>query len=198
MACITICLALGAWQVKRLAWKNELIATLSSNSNYTPIAQFQRTPKELTKVSIVGQFLHEFETRIVPRTYEGRSGAHLLTPLLLPNGESVLVNRGWIPEGSNDIYRPNDVVKINGVVRLSGKTGFWTPDNDPIKQQWFYVDLEKMGLPGKTKPFYVQMSADAVVDTYPKPVDVPLTNNHLQYAITWFVLAFLLAMILLA
>ncbi len=74
-----------------------------------------------------------------------------------------------------------------------------TPDNDPEANIWYWWDVPAMlafahiGTDARAAPFVLHLVPDDVKGL-PRPVavDASLTNNHLQYALTWFALAFLL------
>jgi len=91
---------------------------------------------------------------------------------------------------------PQGLVTVTGLLRLpvAGKPSWFTRDNDPARNQWFYWDLDAMTSAAKLDrvvPFYIEANAS------PNPGGSPeggqtvteLPNNHLQYAITWYALA---------
>ena len=107
LACIALLLSLGTWQVERLAWKQALLQSYAEEYARDPLQnRFDRYafPEIATKYpameygSIRGQFHHDIEILIGPRTHEGKPGYHVLTPFSLAGGNGrVLVNRGWVP-----------------------------------------------------------------------------------------------------
>ena len=98
---LLICLALGAWQVERLFWKQDLIAQRQAAIAAAPAA----VPKSLTEardmefhhVSDEGVFLNDKEIFLGATSEGGGQGYQVLTPLLEPGGRVVFVNRGYIP-----------------------------------------------------------------------------------------------------
>ena len=85
-------------------------------------------------------------------------------------------------------------VEVVGYLRHDARRGWLMPDNDVAGNHWFWFDLPAMsrraGL-AETATFYLE------ADTTPNPGNLPvggqtqiqLPSNHLQYAITWYVLA---------
>jgi surfeit locus 1 family protein len=103
-------------------------------------------------------------------------------------------------------------VTVDGIVRLPAGPGWFTPDNDPAGNMWFWADLPAMadhaGLAGEVAPLYLEAglpgaAAEATGTAEPVyPIGgqtrVRLRNDHLQYAITWYGLAVTLVIIYIA
>jgi surfeit locus 1 family protein len=93
--------------------------------------------------------------------------------------------------------------EITGIVRAAQKLNFIGRaivfDNQPKKQLWFWLDLpqmyESLNLP--PKDFYLDMINTGKSTSYPiaLPVDLKLYNEHLQYAITWYLLSIALLIV---
>ena len=89
---------------------------------------------------------------------------------------------------------------MTGLLRNAETPNIFVPDNEPDKNQWFSRDLPAMArsmFPGGTvqvAPFFLEAKASEVPGGWPQGGQTRLTlpNNHLQYAITWFGLAFCL------
>ena len=77
---------LGTWQVERLAWKNALIKPVDSLMRAAPAPPFvigwKAPPNgDFRRVSVTGQFLHDYELHLAPRGINGRVGYQIVTPL---------------------------------------------------------------------------------------------------------------------
>ncbi|WP_395684668.1 SURF1 family protein [Aestuariivirga sp.] len=200
-----ILLGLGAWQVKRLAWKEALIAQLSERAANPPVDLTSAAAlvargqdAEFLRIRFSGRYLHPSAMKMIA-TYEGGQGWTIITPVVSDDGWAVLVDRGRVPAGSlPDITTPGGVVEITGVLRIhDGVKGYFDPDNDPAGNLWHWWDVQAMlkagQFPPGLKPFpaVVQDLPQQTAADYPRP-DQPkakLANNHLGYAITWFGLA---------
>jgi len=73
--------------------------------------------------------------------------------------------------------------------------GSFTPADDPKNNVWFLRDSNSIATFKKwatAAPFYIDQEEPAPTGGWPKPgkLEAHLTDNHLQYAITWFGLAF--------
>jgi surfeit locus 1 family protein len=134
-------------------------------------------------------------------------GTWAFLPAALPGGETVVVNTGFVQNTMQDrtqqdrAVRPlitNQPVKLTGYIRLPESAGALTPPEDPAKRLWFTRDHLAMARAlgwsagGKpVAPFYVDLEQPVPASGIPKPgpLAVHLKDDHLQYAITWFILA---------
>lgn len=201
-------LTLASWQVERLKWKNALIAVIDERVASEPIkfkTNLDIKEVEFRKTSIKGRFLHAKEIHLSPKYYNQKIGFHVLTPFKLSDGSGyVLVNRGWVPDGFKEKDKrkntlANSEVTINGTILRPQRRNVFTPENDLVKNYWFWVDIEKISEYAgvKVSPFVVVDEGRNVKNVYPIKLEVKpeLRNDHLQYAITWFSLAITLVII---
>jgi surfeit locus 1 family protein len=205
-----IMVGLGVWQLQRMEWKNDLIERLQTRMTMPPLDApgVGADPKaaEYRKVRLTGTFLHDKEQHLLARSMNRNVGLQVVTPLRLESGEVVLFNRGWVPERLKDPARRAQgqvpgVVTVEGIVRLSEADvkSWFIPDNKPERDVWLTVDVATMrrtaGLPEapalKADQWFV--AADAAANPGGFPIGgqtrVNLPNDHLQYSITWFLLA---------
>jgi surfeit locus 1 family protein len=195
---------LGVWQVKRLAWKEALIAEIDGRMTSTPVSLLEALnttgEKEYLRVTATGRYLPVQALRRMA-SINGNPGYELLQPFLSTDGVFVLVDRGTVSvDDSDGAFAPvtDKDVNITGLVRLHDKgRGRFDGDNDDKGNLWVWWDIPAMlaaGHPpaGATNaPFILQVLPST--DLPPKPLvtapKVELSNNHLGYAITWFGLA---------
>jgi surfeit locus 1 family protein len=208
---LLICLALGAWQIERLFWKQDLIAqrqaAVAAAPAPLPKNLAEARAMEFRHVSDEGVFLNDKEIFLGAASEGGGQGYQILTPLLEPGGRVVFVNRGYIPSELKDpakraIGQSAGTVRVEGLLRLppAGRPNWFLPDNRPDLNYWFWVDLPAMSAADKldrVAPFYIDADATPNSGGWPKGGVTRLTlpNNHLQYAITWFSLAVVLTVI---
>lgn len=195
-------LVLGTWQIQRLNWKSALIAERQSQRAAPPLAglpnPFDPAQHEFRKVRLTGRFLHDKEMYLAARSFRGNPGYHVITPLAVSAGH-ILVNRGWIPldrkaPESRKPGNPEGEVTVEGYLRTQMPQGWFTPDNEPAKNFWFWIDLPTMGRThgiGKIEPFYMEAGPAENPGGYPVggQTRFELPNDHLQYALTWFAMA---------
>ncbi|GHD05957.1 SURF1-like protein [Tianweitania populi] len=209
---MAILLALGTWQMERLAWKEALMARITSQLSQPPVplatveaAQAAGDPIEYRPVTVSGTFLHDRERHFFA-TYEGQSGFYIYTPLRLADGRVLFVNRGFVPydrkePASRAEGQVGGDVTVTGLARerLNGKPSWLVPTNDLAKNIFYWKDIDAMaasaGLGEPVLPFFVD--ADKAPNAGGLPIGgvtiIDLPNNHLQYAVTWYGLGLALA-----
>ena len=219
LVALAILLTLGTWQMQRLDWKEDLIATVNERIASAPASLleveeiFARTRDvDYLPTTVGGEFRHEGERHFFA-THEGRSGYFIYTPLELDDGRLLLVNRGFVPfEIKDAALRPAGQVEgrqtITGLARnpLDGKPSWIVPDNDLQKNLFYWKDLDAMAATSGVgrREDYLGFFVDANDAANPGglPVgDVTLiniSNNHMQYIITWYGLAFALVAVMAA
>jgi surfeit locus 1 family protein len=207
--------ALGMWQVNRLNWKTELIQRIDQRVKAPAVAApgtaewpaLTEASAEYRRVTLRGRFAHEHETFVQATTALG-SGYWVLTPMRTQQGYWVLVNRGFVPPDKRDRAArgerasPEGEQVVEGLLRMSEPRGRVLQDNDAAAGRWYSRDVAAIaaarGL-GDAKaiaPYFVDVAAanDAPLD-WPRPglTVLHFSNNHLIYALTWFVLAGMVA-----
>ena len=201
--------ALGAWQVQRLHWKDQLLADMAERRAAPPasLADIEALVArgediEYRPVTVSGVFVNNKERHFFA-TWRGQTGYHVYTPLQLADGRFLFVNRGFTPyEAKEPEMRKQGQLTgeqtVTGLARarLAEKPSSIVPDNDLSKNIFYWKDLDVMasstGIPAdKLVPFFVD-AGDAL---NPKGLPIgavtqfDLPNNHLQYAVTWYGLA---------
>jgi surfeit locus 1 family protein len=202
--------ALGTWQVERRAWKLDLIARVDSRI-HAPAVDAPAPPAwpgitlatdEYRHIQATGRFLHDREVLVQATTRLG-PGFWVMAPLQTSQGFTVLVNRGFVPAERRDrasraaADTAGDVT-VAGLLRMTEPKGGFLRSNDPVGQRWYSRDVAAIasseGLSG-TAPYFID--ADATPNPGGLPVGgltvVAFPNNHLVYAITWYVLALMVA-----
>lgn len=189
--------ALGIWQVERLAWKRDLIARVDARIHDLPIPAPRRATSddEYRRVAATGTFLHDKATLVQASTVRG-AGYWVLTPLRQDDGSLLVINRGFVPPESKSAYaRPDGAVRVVGLLRLTEPGGGFLRDNDPAANRWYSRDIAAITQARHLSPappvYFIDSEATADPEIYPVGglTVVSFPNNHLQYAITWFVLA---------
>ncbi|MFC5393856.1 SURF1 family protein [Bosea vestrisii] len=209
--CLTtlVCAGLGAWQVQRRSWKLDLIARTEERLRAAPVtapgpadwpAITARTD-EYRRVALQGRYLDAPETLTMAVTERG-PGFWVLAPFRADAGFTVLVNRGFVPEGQR---APEDRRKVaagetrlTGLLRPSEPGGGFLRANDPAAGRWYSRDVAAIALArqlGPVAPYFVD--ADATAEPGPLPqggmTQLAFRNAHLVYALTWFCLALMSA-----
>lgn len=207
---LAVLVSLGNWQVRRLHWKQGLIATIEQRIQQAPVeldvvlTSWRDTGDvEYYPLLLSGTFRHDNEQHFLA-THKGQSGWYVYTPLEMVDGRMVIVNRGFVPYDLKDAsarpWQPVETLEgAAGLARnpLSAKPGWVVPENTPADTTWYWKDFdtmaETMGIDsGNLVPFFVDLAAQDNPETagpIPGVTRVILPNRHLEYAVTWFGLA---------
>jgi surfeit locus 1 family protein len=208
LAALAVLIGLGLWQLQRLHWKEGLIAEIEARTKGAPItlkdaialAREGRDPSYY-RVRVEGRFHHAKEQYLYAIS-DGTVGWHVITPLETENGDMVLIDRGFVPDTLKDpssraLGETGGVVGVTGIVRSPEIQGLFIPDNEPQANRWFWRDLQAMARSMfsdrtiEAAPFFLEAEKSDVPGGWPEggQTRLELPNNHLQYAITWFLLA---------
>lgn len=217
IALLLVFLSLGGWQVKRLAWKVDLIQRVEQRLAMPPVALpaqawqdgFESAGHEYLPLELHGHWMYG-HTVLTQATTELGAGYWVLTPLQLPDGHRVLVNRGFVPAQQRELWltggAPQGVpvaVKVTGLLRLTEPDGGYLRRNDPGAGRWFSRDVaaiaQAQGL-AHVAPFFVDAGLPSATPVLPGSgaegpwpreglTVVRFSNSHLVYALTWFGLA---------
>lgn len=195
---IVALLALGTWQVQRRAWKLDLIGRVEARLTAPPApAPATADPDDAYRqVTAQGRYLPGHDSFIQAVTHLG-SGWWVLTPLRTPE-RVILINRGFV-ERRTAASPPAGPVTVRGLLRPSEPGGGFLRRNAPALDRWYSRDVAaiatRQGL-GRVAPYFIDVDA-APANRPGEPVGgltvVRFTNNHLVYAITWYVLAIMTA-----
>lgn len=213
---VAILIGLGIWQLDRKVWKENLIANLTERLNGAPQdlppraswPQLDQARDEYRRVAFSAEFLPGQEALVYSAGSSLRPdvkgpGYWVFAPARLAGGGIVVIDRGFVPlDHKEPSTRPQGVlagsVDIVGIMRWPETRGMFTPADDPQSNVWYLRDPKAMAVAKKwasAAPFYIDQESPVPPGGWPKPgkLEVTLPDNHLQYAITWFGLAFGLA-----
>lgn len=212
LAALIVLSGLGVWQLERLAWKEALIATLAERQAAppSPIPAREQWPKldpgtdEFRRVALRASFPISSEARV----YSGGAGLRddikspgyfAFAPVRLPDGATVVINRGYVDNANPDAtLKPLGVaegaVDLVGVLRWPERPGIFVAAHSERQDLWFARDHQAMAARygwGEVAPFYVEQESPVPPGGLPRPgpLTVKLRNDHLGYAMTWFGLA---------
>ena len=206
---VVLLLALGTWQVFRLAEKNAINAFRAERAAAAAAPLPARIDDvaawEFRRVGVTGTFEHARELHVNARSQRGNTGYDIVTPLRRADGPPVLVNRGWVPYSRKDAASRAEgqvagVVTIEGILRTEPRQGWLMPTNSVERNEWFWFDLPTMrqaaGVPDAAS-FYIEAGPAPNPGGFPVGGQtlLALPNNHLQYALTWYALAIALGVI---
>lgn len=224
----TFCL--GLWQTQRYFWKVELIKNAQSKLNDDPVilptkmsqsrfVEELRTKRGL-RIQVKGVFDYSKEVllglRPAPPGLLGPSaqgmasnplGYYVITPLRLINGNTVFVNRGWVPRNSQEWQRPIGNTEFVAVVSEPEQKNTFTPVNAVEGNVLIWLEAEaltrRLSSSGECSLRAEDVVVLEAVDDEDTALDrLPVARRardferhfvgpemHAAYALTWYCLA---------
>lgn len=205
---LSILIALGAWQLQRLKWKEGLLAQIAA-LQAAPARPLEPVLAQLsagadvgyTRVAVVCPGLASAPFLQLYGLKDGEAGTRLISACTLASGPygAILVDRGFVADtiSARPPVEPRDrtPTAVTGVLRVPDKATFVTPPNEPAANRWFSRDVPAMASAlSASRPAPVFLMAEtstnpawAALEPAAMPAEIP--NRHLEYALTWFGLA---------
>jgi surfeit locus 1 family protein len=203
---VAVFLSLGTWQVQRLFWKLDLIERVDARLHADPVpppgptdwAEISAEKDEYRRVTATGTFLHNQEVLVQAVTALG-AGFWVVTPLQLPDGTTILINRGFVPEDRRAPPSREDgtipgPVEVKGLLRVSEPGGAFLRTNAPENDRWYSRDVAAIAAAKGLEtvaPYFIDAQSTPNIGGMPVAglTIVQFRNSHLIYAVTWYFLA---------
>ncbi len=211
---LAVLVGLGVWQVRRLAWKEALLARIAALDGAPAkplgdVLEDARRGRDVAyrRVSAICAPLPgppPMAFRYALR--DGQVGWRLLTPCPLEGGpyDAILLDRGLVTR-FDGLMAPGparfpDPVAVVGVLRAPGRRSWLSPAAPPrpdgvtIVQSLDASVAARLlgGLSARAPaPYILAVESESPAPPGLRPAALPrdIPNNHLVYAITWFGLA---------
>ncbi|MCO4273974.1 SURF1 family protein [Pseudarthrobacter sp. HLT3-5] len=197
------CVFLGRWQMDRRAETLAEINRVVTNYSATPISfdeardEFAALDpsKEWTQVELQGTYDPDGQRVVRNRPLNGQPGYEVVVPFKLETGETVVIDRGWLPIGNKNPGSPDSIPAppagpVTAVVRLKhGEPGL---DRGAPDGQLASIDLptyaDQLGYPVLTGAYGQLASESPAPADMPFPFPKPTTEEgtHLSYSLQWF------------
>jgi surfeit locus 1 family protein len=210
LAAVVTMTQLGLWQLRRLDEVRSINDRIEQRmarapaplAELVPVSDDELDGLEFRPVTVHGTYHPEEEVLQRGRSWQGRSGYHVITPLRTDEG-TVLVRRGWVPFEMDEppvaeAAPPAGEVTVTGYLELSDRqpTGFGQRDPEVgVLPRVFHVDLERLDpqVTGDLLPVVVHLEGQEPVPSGDLPVAAPRpelsSSTHLSYAVQWFLFA---------
>lgn len=204
VAGVAILLSLGFWQLSRLDWKLALIASIEDRIHRDPVpVPADPTPERdrFLPVTVAGRLTGEV-VDVLSSHREGGPGSRLIAVLETPEGRRLLVDRGYVPEARRaDVPLVAEGVTITGNLDWPADSDSYTPAPDRTRGLWFARDPAPIAAHLRAEPLLIVARADSAAASplLTLPIDTAgIKNDHLEYALTWFMLAAVWAVMTIA
>ncbi len=199
-----VCVALSQWQVARLHETRSANELVDRNYHSTPVAVVSVLPtltsyspkQRWMQVELTGSYIADAQMLVRNRPLNGQPGFEVLNPLLLPDGNVFLVDRGYVPIG-NTQDRPDHIPSppagtVTVIARLqAGEPTLAGRSDTPGELATIHLpDVATLvGKPTYTGAYGLMVSESPAADTRPTAKPQPQLDEglHISYAIQWVI-----------
>jgi surfeit locus 1 family protein len=206
---LVVLVGLGVWQLQRNEWKQDLLAESYARTDAPPLVVEDSTGHdpgviEYRRVELLGEWAWDDTMFLANRARNAVRGEEIVVPFAPHAGPPVLVNLGWIPDGTREEVMRDLRAQADGTVhglavdasRRDGRrapSGSWTALSPRAMGSelgyeltaWFVIAGDERDRPaGIGEPIPVQ-GWQRLQDTTP----------HMEYALTWFGIAVVLVVV---
>jgi surfeit locus 1 family protein len=195
----------GGWQKSRMDEKEGLRMQLDAAQSATPVgleslasdADWARL--RYRPVIATGEYDARRQILVDNKVHAGRAGYHVVTPLRLSDGRTVLVNRGWIAQGPSRaqlpvVPPPSGPVSVHGRLALPAGGHFELAGDTATGPVWQNLDPARFAaatgagaLPVVLEATSAPVPDDGLVRAWPAP-DFGI-EKHRIYMLQWYALA---------
>jgi len=197
---ISSLVVLGFWQLQRLEWKNAILSKIEDNYSNTLIAfpfHDDTSEFEYMRSKIEGNYLPDRLMFFYKSNLAGDPGFNIVIPFQTIEGNTVYVDNGWIPYKDKEqlditFISKSGILNLSGVLIFKKDRKYFTPENDYSKNIWYLLNTDEMDQSHNlSSSDYILKLVDQkyfeelLIEFKPTNIN----NNHLQYAVTWFLMA---------
>ena len=154
---------LGNWQWVRYQERSATNAAVAAGDAAVPVSVTEVAPRpviprrageappasaEWTRVAVTGRYDSSQEILVRGRTVNGSVGFEIVTPLVLPDGTAVLINRGFLPAPPGDaLARPTVPAAPPGEVSVTGRMHLSESRPRPVQRRDGRLEVRRITVP---------------------------------------------------
>lgn len=191
---LAILLWLGFWQVQRLDWKRDILDLIQSRID-APAVSIPADPNEDTmEYGSITAVIEPYgpELHVLSSGTGAGTGYRVIRAAKIEDGRSIMVDFGVLPLEAKDFPPFDGRQEITGNLLWPDDKNDSTPAPDLGRNIWFARNVTDMAQALGTSEIMVVLRSSSNPDPRltPVPVDTSgIKNDHREYAITWFLLA---------
>lgn len=189
-----VLMSLGVWQLRRLEWKEAILADIDARIAAAPVA-VPAAPDPVADrylpVTARGAFTGN-SIRVLVSVKDRGAGYRIVSSFDLDDGRRIMVDEGYV--GLEEDIHPAAAsgVTVTGNLHWPDEVDRWTPEPDMSEGLFYARDVTTMAQALGSEPILVVARTVSGTDARATPMPVTSTgvpNNHLGYAVQWFGLA---------
>ncbi|MFT7595689.1 MAG: surfeit locus 1 family protein [Paracoccaceae bacterium] len=196
LAGLAVLVALGSWQIQRLAWKQDILAQIERRAAADPVvlpAELDPAADKYKPIKVIGM-IEPGEIHVLVSRKQVGAGYRIIAPFLLSDGRRILLDRGFVAADQKQTPRTLGAVDVTGNLHWPQEIDSFTPEPDKAGNIWFARDVPVMAAALTTEPVLLVARSSTDPGVTSMAIDMGgIPNDHLQYAITWFSLALIWA-----
>ena len=203
LAAATVMVLLGDWQLHRYHERASINERIDSSARLAPVPVSGVLPAAggaagtagpapsrdaaWTRVSVIGRYDDAKTILVRGRTVDSRVGFEVVTPLLLPDGVALLVDRGWIPPAEGPATaRPDVPAAPSGQVTVTGRIHLSESRPTPMEQQGGRFETRRISLPRLARVLpYPTYGAYVLLDEQTPPADTAFSAIPAEHENDW-------------
>jgi cytochrome oxidase assembly protein ShyY1 len=215
IAAALVMVRLGEWQMHRYEERHAINTRIDAadSTKAVPLTSVVTPPTAAgkagpgpgksvawTKVTFSGQYDPSHEIQARARTVNGDVGFEIVTPLLLSDGNAVLVDRGWVPApDAGALAAPTVPPAPTGQVTVVGQVHLSESRPTPIEHRDGRLDTRRISVPrlAEQMPFPVYGAYILLTDQTPAnskafseiPIDHEDDWQNAGYTVQWWLFA---------
>jgi surfeit locus 1 family protein len=192
LAGCAVLVSLGIWQVQRMHWKAGVLAEIEAMIHEAPVPLMASPDPAVDKfrpVVVDGQFSGEV-IEVLFGIKGASPGVLVIEAFEAADGRRILVDRGFIEEEARGLPHEAGATRVVGNLHWPIDATSSTPPPDTKTGLWFARDVPAMAAKLNTEPTLIVAREPTGDGITPVPVNTStIPNDHWGYAITWFLLA---------
>lgn len=188
-----VLISLGLWQVQRLDWKENILTEIETRlmAQPRPLSLFvNEAADEYSRVSLSGTPTGD-ELHVLVSGTEAGTGYRVISRVETEIG-AILVDQGLLALYNKDAAALIAPMQMTGTLLWPDDQNSNTPDPDLNENIWFARNIATMSEALDTQPLMVVTTQSTPADPRLTPLPVntaSIKNDHFEYAVTWFLLA---------
>ncbi|WP_372803340.1 SURF1 family protein [Paracoccus seriniphilus] len=188
-----ILISLGMWQLRRLAWKEAMLEQIQASieAPAVPLPEKIDPSMKYMPVTVSGTTTGD-EIDMLSGSKDQGGGYQIISRFVTDSGRAIMVDRGFVPQEMRHLERGPTRLVVQGNLHWPAEVSSSTPKPNLDENIWFARDVPAMAQVLDTEPVLVVASfveGDAQ-GVQPIPVAIDgIPNNHLSYAMQWFMIA---------